>query len=179
MVSLGLTMFISTLYGHFFSSFWDSSISMGPWSTVAEQNEPEMSSSMQGGAGQGKLIHSSGRKVLAPVQPFFFWILFSDLTYQHPICCQTCHINIHLHFKSRCLRSTARCLGDFHFVLHHRKPAAHVGPGPLPVLPGLQSAEALARAGACAGNSSGRGHGVHRLSLGIGHLRAPLRFPWP
>jgi hypothetical protein len=47
MVSLGLTMFISTLYGHFFS-YWDSSISLGPWETVAEDNEPEMSTSMQG-----------------------------------------------------------------------------------------------------------------------------------
>ena len=46
MVSLGLTMFISTLYGHFFS-YWDSSISLGPWETVAD-NEPEMSTSMQG-----------------------------------------------------------------------------------------------------------------------------------
>ena len=46
MVSLGLTMFISTLYGHFFS-YWDSSIGLGPWETVAD-NEPEMSTSMQG-----------------------------------------------------------------------------------------------------------------------------------
>ena len=47
MVSLGLTMFISTLYGHIFSS-WDSSFSMRPWETVAEDDVPEMSN-MQGG----------------------------------------------------------------------------------------------------------------------------------
>lgn len=47
MVSLGLTMFISTLYGHIFSS-WDSSLSMRPWETVAEDDVPEMSN-MQGG----------------------------------------------------------------------------------------------------------------------------------
>jgi len=46
MVSLGLTMFISTLYGHIFSS-WDSSLSMRPWETVAEDDVPEMSN-MQG-----------------------------------------------------------------------------------------------------------------------------------
>eukprot|EP00435_Cladocopium_sp_Y103_P055140 s1592_g18.t1 len=47
MVSLGLTMFISTLYGHFFS-YWDSSISLGSMESVAENSEPEMSTSMQG-----------------------------------------------------------------------------------------------------------------------------------
>ncbi len=46
-VSLGLTMFISTLYGHIFSS-WDSSLSLRPWETVAEDDVPEMSN-MQGG----------------------------------------------------------------------------------------------------------------------------------